>query len=138
MGACLIGLLHVLQLGIPQDIGLFLVLVGHLCLCGHHMRAQAAEKTLLDQENNIIREVRVAWLNANNALERLHISEQLLVQARLSFDLAQARYKGGLSSIVELSQAQLNVTAAEIEQASARYEYQIQRAVLDYQVGIAK
>ena len=80
----------------------------------------------------------MAWLNANNALERWHISEQLLAQARLAFDLAQARYKGGLSSIVELSQAQLNVTAAEIEQASAKYEYQIQRAVLDYQVGTAK
>jgi outer membrane protein len=39
---------------------------------------------------------------------------------------------------VELSQAQLNVTAAEIEQASARYDYQIQRAVLDYQIGTAK
>lgn len=102
------------------------------------LRAKAAEETLLDQENNIIREVRVAWLNANNALERWHISQQLLSQARLSFELAQARYKGGLSSMVELSQAQLNVTAAEIEQASAKYEYQIQRAVLDYQVGTAK
>jgi outer membrane protein len=102
------------------------------------LRAKAAEQNLLDQENTIIREVRVAWLNANNALERLQISEQLLVQARLSFDLAQARFKGGLSSIVELSQAQLNVTAAEIEQASARYEYQIQRAILGYQIGTAK
>ena len=41
-------------------------------------------------------------------------------------------------ALLALSQAQLNVTAAQIEQASAKYEYQIQRAVLDYQVGTAK
>jgi outer membrane protein len=102
------------------------------------LRAKAAEQGLIDEENNIIREVRVAWLNSNNALERWHISDQLLAEARESFELAQARYKGGLSSIVELSQSQLNVTAAEIEQASAKYEYQIDRAILDYQVGTAK
>jgi outer membrane protein len=102
------------------------------------LRAKAAEQNLIDQENNVIREVRVAWLNSNNALERWHISDQLLAQARLSFDLAQTRYNTGLSSIVELSQAQLNVTAAEIEQASAKYEYQIQRALLEYQIGTAK
>jgi len=39
----------------------------------------------------------------------------------------------GLSSIVELSQAQLNVTVAEIESANARYEFQLQRAILNYQ-----
>jgi outer membrane protein len=102
------------------------------------LRAKAAEQNLVDQENNVIREVRVAWLNANNALERLHISEQLLSQARLSYSLAKPRYDFGMTSMVELSQAQLNVTAAEIEQASAKYEYQIQRAILDYQVGIPK
>jgi outer membrane protein len=102
------------------------------------LRAKAAEQNLIDQENNIIRDVRVAWLNANNALERWHISEDVLSQARLALDLAQTRYNTGLSSIVELSQAQLNVTAAEIERAGAQYEYQIQRAVLDYQVGMAK
>jgi outer membrane protein len=102
------------------------------------LRAKAAEQNLLDQENNVIRDVRVAWLNANNALERWHISEEVLSQARLALDLAQTRYNTGLSSIVELSQAQLNVTAAEIERASAQYEYQIERAVLDYQVGTAK
>jgi outer membrane protein len=40
--------------------------------------------------------------------------------------------------IVELSQAQLNQPAAQIAQASAKYEYQITRAALDYQVGARK
>ena len=58
--------------------------------------------------------------------------------ATKSLDLAQARYDLGLSSIVELSQAQLNKTSAEIAGASARYEYQIQRSVLSYQTGVLR
>jgi outer membrane protein len=54
---------------------------------------------------------------------------------RRSAILAQARYNLGLSSIVELTQAQLNKTRNEIEQATARYEYQARIAALKYQTG---
>jgi hypothetical protein len=37
-----------------------------------------------------------------------------------------------------LSQAQLQQTSAEIGAASAKYEYGLQRSVLDYQVGVVK
>jgi len=57
------------------------------------------------------------------------------VQARDALDLAQQRYDMGLSSIVELTQAQLNETEAEIAQASARYEYQAKSAALKFQTG---
>src|SRR5678815_199880 len=90
------------------------------------LKAAAAEQSLRDEENNVIRDVRIAWLNANNALERLHISEQLLVEARKTYALAEARYKIGSSSFVELSQAQLNAVSAEIGNARARYETQLQ------------
>jgi hypothetical protein len=39
---------------------------------------------------------------------------------------------------VELTQAQLNKTRAEIEQASARYDYQARMAALRYQTGSLK
>ena len=45
------------------------------------------------------------------------------------------RYSLGLSSIIELSQAELNQTSARIEQASAMYDYQAQYSVLNYQLG---
>ncbi|MCU1261383.1 MAG: outer rane efflux protein, partial [Bryobacterales bacterium] len=53
-------------------------------------------------------------------------------------DLAKARYDLGLSSIVELSQAQLNKTSAEIASASAKFDYALQRAVLDFQTGVVR
>ncbi|MBO0726365.1 MAG: TolC family protein, partial [Blastocatellia bacterium] len=96
-------------------------------------RARAVEQNLKDAENRVTRDVRIAWLGLNTAYERIDLSAQLLSKAREALDLAQERYNMGLSSIVELSQAQLNVTIGEIESANAKYEYQLQRAILKYQ-----
>jgi outer membrane protein TolC len=38
-------------------------------------------------------------------------------------------------SIIELSQAQLNKTAAQIASVSARYEYQLQLSRLSFEIG---
>jgi hypothetical protein len=56
-------------------------------------------------------------------------------QATESLDLAKTSYDLDLSSIVELNQAQLNMTEAQIENARARYEYQIRYAVLQHNIG---
>ncbi|MSV27938.1 MAG: TolC family protein [Bryobacterales bacterium] len=102
------------------------------------LRAQAARQRVRDAENRIARDVQLAWLNANTAFERLAVTGELLEQAALALDLAQSRYDLGLSSMVELSQAQLSKTGAEIASSSARYEYQIRRAMLRYAIGALK
>jgi outer membrane protein len=99
------------------------------------LKARAATQSISDLENRITRDVRVAYLNATTALDRLALTRQLLQQAQLAMDLAHARYDIGLSSIVELSQAQLNVTSAQIANAAAQYDYQRQRVVVDYEIG---
>jgi outer membrane protein len=98
-------------------------------------RAKAQEQYLRSMQNRIVRDVRTAWLSANSGFQRLAVTEQLLTQADLSVDLARSRYKLGLSSIVELSQAQLNQTQAQIAQASAKYDYEAQLSALNYQTG---
>jgi len=98
-------------------------------------RAHAQDQDLRDLQNRVTRDVRTAWLNANSDFQRLSVTNQLLAQASQALDLAQSRYKLGLSSIVELSQAQLNQTQAQIEQAEAKYDYQNQISVLNFQVG---
>lgn len=100
------------------------------------LRAQAAEETLKDQEAGITRDVQIAWLNASNALERLSITASLREQSAQAYSLAEARYNAGSSSVVELSQAQLNLTASEINQATTRYEYLLRRSILDFHSGI--
>lgn len=97
------------------------------------LRAQAAHDRLLDLRNRISRDVRASWLNANTAYERVSVTQQLSDQATLALNLAQTRYNLGLSSIVELSQAQLQQTQAQISNAQAGYDYRLALAVLQYQ-----
>jgi outer membrane protein len=97
------------------------------------LRAQAVHDRLLDLRNRIARDVRTGWLNANTAYARLSVTQQLLDQSNLALDLAQTRYRLGLSSIVELSQAQLQQTQAQISNAQAAYDYRLALAVLQYE-----
>lgn len=97
------------------------------------LRAQAMRQRLTDLRNRISRDVRTSWLAASTAFDRVTVSEQLLAQANQALDLAETRYKLGLSSIVELSQAQLQQTQGEIGNAQAGYAYRLALSVLRYQ-----
>jgi outer membrane protein len=111
---------------------------GHLFGALHaqaNYQAQAQDQYLRDLQNRIVRDVQTAWLNANSGFQRLSVTQQLLDEANDALELAQSRYKLGLSSIIELSQAQLNQTQAQIEQVSAKYDFQAQISTLDYQLG---
>jgi outer membrane protein len=102
------------------------------------LKAKATGQRITDVENQVARDVRVAYLNLNTAYDRMGLTKQLLDNAQQALDLAQTRYDAGLGSIVELSQAQLNLTTAQISNTSATYDYQAQRVILDYQTGTLK
>jgi outer membrane protein len=96
-------------------------------------RANAANERVRDLRNRIAQDVRVTWLSAQSAYQRMDVTARLLAQANEALDLAQTRYKLGLSSIVELSQAELAQTSAEIGNTNARYDYQQSLAAIRYQ-----
>jgi outer membrane protein len=100
------------------------------------LRAQATAQQTRQLKDVIVRDVQTAWLDANNAFTRLGVTAQLLNQANESLGLAQTRYKLGLSSIVELSQAQLQQTEAEIANTNAQYQYRLTLAALNFQTGV--
>jgi outer membrane protein len=100
------------------------------------IRAQAASEQSRDLRDRIVRDVRTAWLAANTAYQRVTVSEQLLKEANLALTLAQTRYQLGLSSIVELSQAQYQQTDAAIGNTDAQYQYRLSLATLNYQTGV--
>lgn len=102
------------------------------------LKASAEAEHLRDLQNTVTRDVRTASLNARASFLRMGLADQLREHATDAADLAQARYEMGLGSIVELSQAQLNKARAEIESATARYDYQIRAAVLKFQTGLLK
>jgi outer membrane protein len=99
------------------------------------LRQKAAEKQAQDLSDSIARDVRVAVLNAQTAFRRIAVADQFRKQTAQALALAQTRYKLGLSSIVELSQAQLQSTQAAVAAVNARYDYLLSLRSLDYARG---
>jgi outer membrane protein len=99
------------------------------------LRQKAAEKQAQDLSDSIARDVRVAVLNAQTAFRRIAVADQFRKQTAQALALAQTRYKLGLSSIVELSQAQLQGTQAAVAAVNARYDYLLSLRSLDYARG---
>jgi len=100
-----------------------------------NLRAKAADQAQRELADRISRDVRVAWADAVTAYQNLDVTAQLLKEATLALDLSQGRYKLSLASIVELSQAQLNLTQAQIDNTNAQYDFQVQQAIVTYQIG---
>ncbi len=99
------------------------------------LRAQAATERSRDLRDQIVRDIHTAWLGAKTAYQRMSVTQELEKQANLSLQLAQTRYQIGLSSIVELSQAQYQQTDAAISNTNAEYQYRLALATLNYQTG---
>jgi outer membrane protein len=99
------------------------------------LRQKAAERQVQDLSDLIARDVRVAVLNAQTAFRRIAVADQFRKQTTQALALAQTRYKLGLSSIVELSQAQLQSTQAAVAAVNARYDYLLSLRSLDYARG---
>ena len=102
------------------------------------LETEMKRKKLLDLQDNVARDVRNSWLDTQKAFERLSVTKQLREQAALALELAGARYKLGLSSIVEFSQAELQETDAELQDTDAHYQYVVTQIALAYQMGITR
>jgi outer membrane protein len=101
-------------------------------------RALESDQKLRDQQDRIFRDVRVAVAGALTAYQRIDVTAQFLRSAALAIQLAQGRYDLQLASIVELTQAQLQLTEAEIANLNAKYDYQSQNSLLQYTIGLLR
>jgi len=100
-----------------------------------HYGTLVADQNIRAQQQAVERDVRAAWADATNAWQRIPVTEKMVKEAQLALDLAQGRYKLGLASIVEVTQAQLNLTQAQIENVTARYDYHVAYAQEQYAIG---
>lgn len=99
------------------------------------IRADQAADAVRSAELMVRRDVRSAWLSADASFRAIEVSDHLQASAQNALELAQSRYRLGVSSIVELNRAQLNAVDAEIGEVRARYEYRIALAHLAYRAG---
>jgi outer membrane protein len=100
------------------------------------LQAQSASEQTRALRDQVVSDVRTAWLNANTAMQRVTVTTELLNQANTALDLAKTRYDLGLSSIVELSQAELQQIEAAIGNANARSQYNFAISTIRFQTGV--
>jgi outer membrane protein len=99
-------------------------------------RAKAAAEITRDLRDQVVRNVRTAWLLTSTAFQRIGVAAELAKEADLGLNLAQSRYQLGLGSIVELSQAQLQQTDAAISYVGAEYQYRLSLSTLNFEIGV--
>jgi outer membrane protein len=103
-----------------------------------HYRALESDQRVRDLEESVSRDVRNAWANAQTVYQGLAVTAEFLREATMALDLAHGRFDLGLSSIVELTDSELNQTEAEIENLNAQYDYQSAYAALQYAIGLLR
>jgi outer membrane protein len=100
------------------------------------LESRARSRDVDEAKLEVNEQVQNQWYQANEAYRSLDVSARLVAQSREALRLAQSRYQAGLGSIVELNEAQLSETSAEITAAGANYTYLTRRAELDYAAGL--
>lgn len=99
-----------------------------------HRRGQA-EQDIQQTANEVTLQVVRATVGQVAAAEQIRLEEERVAFAKEAVDLAQARYKLGLSSIVEVIRAVTAQLDAESRLAEARYVYKKSQALVAYAAG---
>ncbi|MCX8085100.1 MAG: TolC family protein [Calditerrivibrio sp.] len=86
-------------------------------------------------KQNIRYEIENSYYSLVEAMEKYKISEKLLKQAEENYEIAVGRYNAGLSTPLELSDAEVELEKAKLNKISSKYEYLISKAMLSKAVG---
>jgi outer membrane protein len=93
----------------------------------------AANESLLRQ--NIYQDVKQAWLNLQEAADRIVTAELSVRQATENLDLANGRYASGVGSPIEVTDALVSVSNAKLAHISALSDYRLAQASLEKAAG---
>ncbi|MDP1992062.1 MAG: TolC family protein [Syntrophales bacterium] len=93
----------------------------------------AANEALLRQ--TIYQDVKQAWLNLDEAADRIVTAELSVRQATENLDLANGRYASGVGSPIEVTDALVAVSNAKTAHISALYDYRLAQASLEKAAG---
>ncbi|MBI5182106.1 MAG: TolC family protein [Nitrospirae bacterium] len=86
-------------------------------------------------QQNVMLEVQQAYLNLEDAKTRISVMESSLQKAKENFAIAEGRYNAGVSSLIEVTDAQTALTKAETDHVQAFYDYHTAAARLDKALG---
>ena len=92
-----------------------------------------ANEALLQQ--TIYRDVKQAWLNLQEAADRIATAALTVRQANENLDLANGRYTSGVGSPIEVTDALVSVSNAKTAHIAALYDYRLAHASLEKAAG---
>ena len=98
--------------------------------------AAAADEAAIGARNRLLRDVRIAFEDVKTARGNVDVSDRILQTASLALRDTDVRYKIGLSSIADVSEAELQRTQAAIAKTNATYDYIVEEANLEFAAGI--
>jgi outer membrane protein len=97
------------------------------------LRATLANYQVLQQ--NVTKEVEQAYLDVKSGWELIRASKKALEAARENLRLAWGRYQAGVSTIIEVTDAQVQFSQADLKFVKALYDYRVFEAKLDKAIG---
>lgn len=100
-------------------------------------------KALMEQQkydttssvNDIYYEIQTAYVQLNDARQRIAASKVAVQQARESYELSQGRYKAGVCDAIELKESQITYEDAKLAYISNIYTYNSAKASLEKAIG---
>ena len=95
----------------------------------------AAEAASTNIEQALTQQVTNSYLDTISFAQQIKLGEEQVKTSQEALNLAKQRYKLGLGSIVEVTQAEVGPTAAQTKLAEAQYDYKIAEVTLAYAAG---
>ena len=92
----------------------------------------AAEAASLNIEQALTQQVTNSYLDTISFAQQIKLGEEQVKTAQEALGLAKQRYKLGLGSVVEVTQAEVALTGAQTRLAEAQYDYKIAEVTLAY------
>jgi len=86
-------------------------------------------------EQSVHLEVETAWLRVNESAERITAAELAQVEAQVSLEAAERRYEANVGILLEVTDAQVNATNANVSVVRAYYDYNTSLADLELATG---
>ncbi len=83
-------------------------------------------------------EVQTAFLNLQDAAERVSVAETIVRQAGENLELSRGRYAAGVGSPIEVTDALVAYNNSKVSYISALYDYRVSQAGLEKAMGILK
>lgn len=97
--------------------------------------AVAAQEALRGLDRDIRLQVQDSWGSVRAAAEAVEATRATVARARRAYDIAVVRFRNGLSTQLELDEAEQDVITAQSNAAEALYFHMLARALLRHAMG---